>query len=282
MSSGHILLVSVCPIINSFTIQLIIEAIHRKAPLYITILDLIHTDFWHTYRFTAIAISCIRFVAYVFGPVQATTALFMAMTCQFWGLATVIYLSVGVTVRYVHVYNKSMLLEDLTDNAFQNIIRAVVSVISAGSCLLLTLVFGGYPRFYHFLVDPENFEDFEIESNQMMIFYICLAIFLNITLRFLIYLAGKDIQDLHSQTDSGQDASKHSTGSIMLALIILVTPFLMTLWAFGPKADIVMFLSMLVVIPLLFVLLKKSLRINVIKILFPRLEVFSTNRVTPA
>lgn len=56
---------------------------------------------------------------------------------QFQTQITMIYVSWGVILRYVYVHSLRMILEDITDDQLQNIIRMISMLISLITCGIL-------------------------------------------------------------------------------------------------------------------------------------------------
>ena len=95
------------------------------------------------------------------------------------------YLSINVTVHYVHVYCRKLdLFEGVEDFAVQNVFRALAFAISAGLCLALSLILGGGPKLYNYLTDcAENCNKLHVVPVTILLL---LAIVINVVFRFLI------------------------------------------------------------------------------------------------
>ena len=130
------LVILLCLVSSHVTIMsLIIGYIHAKPILKQTVLDLVNCDFCFLY-ITAVVLSC--FNNALENLDYEGSQMFPLLTA--WGqqivsLVASMYLSFGIILRYVQIYQNKMLMFD--DELVRNVLRLFAFILSLTSCFAL-------------------------------------------------------------------------------------------------------------------------------------------------
>ncbi len=143
-------------VVSMVTLQgemfLIWKYVNRKSDLFITAVDLINRDTVILHNVMSSFVSALFYlVSFVHDEFKlwSIPAFILAGTFQVITSMTLVYYSLGITLRYVFIRNQSMEFGDnWTDNDIRMAAR-IFSFIIAITLFTLHMSFGGEPRFYH-------------------------------------------------------------------------------------------------------------------------------------
>lgn len=158
-----------------------------KPILMQNILDFVNVDFWLLFSILMVNGTLISIFKILYpDPLPDYLSYPWSHSHQFMVQITFIYLSANITIRYLHVYNKRMIFDDISEATVRKIVRA----IGFCSSLLLNIIlaiFGGEPKLYAHLAN--TCETCKNSFHTVPIVFLCfLAFVLNIVFRMLIFM----------------------------------------------------------------------------------------------
>ena len=115
--------ITLCAFVNVALHSVIIHHYNKKAPVNITLVDLISSDFAFIYSFVIVILAGAQSMIHL-GIILPNMVAF----CYTWigyyaGLIMLVYASLGVIFRYLYVYHRRFILEDWPDEQILLILR---------------------------------------------------------------------------------------------------------------------------------------------------------------
>ena len=262
------------PYIVSLLIFLIESALiyhhelHRKSPMLVTIVDLIHRDSLVIHWIFWTVVECLFMIIhqhYVFSPLIAEIIAWMP---HYLGFACIPYFAIGICIRYVLILRKSIQL-DTPDESVVTFFR-VSTTITAGVILIGFKLAGVKPRTY------SNLAGVKVDDFATVAFFIGLLFVLvltNVVLRSLIYW--EQMRAKSEQKETADDKKKEEmkkNGNLFVVLMCIALGFFTMTYKNRNDPDFVekfqkMFIILINnVLPLLYILVNPFRRCHALKI----------------